>query len=145
VMTAVTTAQWIVRFTGMTQVALGLLFWTGRALGLLPLHMAVGATFVLALLALVGLAAWAGLRPVLAALVAAYALAIPVFGMAQTRLLPGPGHWTVQVLHLLIGIGGMILAMRLARHVREHPRAPGGRAVSGASSAPLSSRDLYSS
>jgi hypothetical protein len=144
-MTAVTTARWIVRLTGITQVALGLLFWTGRAVWLLPLHMAVGALFVIALLALVGLVAWAGLRPAFAAFAAAYALAIPVFGMTQARLLPGPGHWIVQLLHLLVGIGGMILAMRLARHVREHPRASHRPAVSSAGPMHLSSRNRYSS
>lgn len=132
--TATTIAQWIVRLTGMTQVALGLLFWTHRALALLPLHMAIGATFVLAILTLVGLAGWAGLRPALVSLAAAYGLVIAVFGMTQSRLLPGSGHWIVELLHLLIGIGGMILAVRLTRHVREHPRAPRqGRGLSSAS------------
>lgn len=145
-MTAATIAQWIVRLTGMTQVALGLLFWTDRALALLPLHMAVGAIFVLALLILVGLAGWAGLRPALVALAAAYGLVIPVFGMTQSRLLPGSGHWIVELLHLLIGIGGMILALRLARHVREHPRAPRqSRGLSSARPAHSSSpNDQYS-
>ena len=141
---ATTIAQWVVRLTGMTQVALGLLFWAGRALGLVPLHMAIGAAFVLALLALVGLAAAAGLRPVLVALAAAYGLVIPVFGMVQTRLWPGPGHWMVQLLHLVIGIGGMILAIKLASHAREHPRTPGRPGVTGASPSHLSSENQYS-
>jgi len=123
--TAMTIAQWVVRLTGVTLVALGVLFWTGRALGLIPLHMALGAAFVLALLVLVSLAASAGLRPVLVALAAAYALLIPLFGMAQTRLWPGPGHWIVQLVHLALGIGGMILATRLGRHINEHPRVAG--------------------
>jgi len=139
-----TIAQWVVRLTGMTLVALGLLFWAGRALGLVPLHMAIGAAFVLALLALVGAAAAAGLRPAFVALAAGYGLVIPVFGMVQTRLWPGPDHWIVQLLHLGIGIGGMILALRLASHVREHPRTPGRPGVAGASRAPLSSGNEYS-
>jgi hypothetical protein len=141
-MTATSIAQWIVRVTGMTQVALGLLFWTGRAPALLPLHMAIGAIFVLALLTLVGLAGWAGLQPAPVVLAAGYGLVIPVFGMTQSRLLPGSGHWIVELLHLLIGIGGMILALRLARHVREHQRAPRqGRGLSSASPVPSSSPD----
>jgi hypothetical protein len=124
----------------MTQVALGLLFWTHRALALLPLHMAIGATFVLALLTLVGLAGRTGLRPALVSMAAAYGLVILVFGMTQGRLLPGSGHWIVELLHLLIGIGGMILAARLARHVREHARAPRQRRIlSSASPVPSSS------
>ncbi len=139
-----TIAQWVVRLTGMTLVALGLLFWAGRALALVPLHMAIGAAFVLALLALVGAAAAAGLRPALVALAAGYGLVIPVFGMVQTRLWPGPDHWIVQLLHLGIGIGGMILARRLASHVREHPRTPGHPGVVGARRAHLSSGNEYS-
>jgi hypothetical protein len=94
----------------------------------------------------VGLAAWAGLRPALVSLAAVYGLAILVFGMTQSRLLPGSGHWVVELLHLLVGIGGMILAMRLARHVREHPRAPRqGRGLSSASPVHSSSpNDQYS-
>jgi len=53
--TSVTLAA--VRLTGVTQVLLGLLFWTGRALPLVPVHMAIGLTFVLALWVLSGLAA----------------------------------------------------------------------------------------
>jgi hypothetical protein len=92
----------------------------------------------------VGLAARAGLRPLLVALAAAYALVIPVLGMAQTQRWPGPGHWIVQLLHLMLGIGGMIVAGRLAVHVREHPRDLDRRAVSGASPANLSSENQYS-
>jgi len=142
--TATTIAQWVVRLGGMTLVALGLLFWTGRALGLIPLHMAVGASFVLGLLALVGLAAGAGLRPVLVVLAGGYALMILVFGMVQTRLWPGPGHWMVQLAHLALGIGGMILAMRLARQVREHPRLAGHRTVAGSGAPSLSSGAQHS-
>jgi hypothetical protein len=42
--------------------------------------------------------------------------------MIQTRLLPGPGHWVVQVVHLLIGVVAMLVAGRLVRFVRSSPR-----------------------
>ena len=142
--TATAAAQWIVRLTGATQVVLGILFWAGTALGPVSLHMAIGLAFVLALLALVSLAAAAGLRPMLVAVAAGYVLLIPVFGMEQTRLLPGPGHWVVRVAHLALGIGGMILAARLAGHVREHPRASGRRALAGSSAVNLSSENQFS-
>ncbi len=122
-MTATTLAQWAIRVTGMTQVALGLLFWTDRALTLVPLHMSIGATFVLALWVLVGLAARAGLRPGLVVLAAGWGLGILLLGITQARLLPGSAHWIVEVLHLLVGIAGMILAASLARYVGEHPLA----------------------
>jgi hypothetical protein len=121
-MTLTNIARWIVRLTGPTQVVLGLLFWTGRALTLLPLHMLMGMLFVLAYLVLAGLAAWAALRPALVVLTVAWGLVIPAFGIIQSRLLPGPAHWVVKLAHLLIGIVAMIVAARLARFVRSNPR-----------------------
>jgi len=119
---ATTIAQWTVRITGIIQVAVGLLFWNGRALPLLNLHMLIGMIFVLALWALAGLAARAGLRPVLVLLAVSWGIVIPVLGMTQQRLLPGPAHWVIQVLHLLVGLVAMVVAARLARFVRQHPR-----------------------
>jgi hypothetical protein len=42
--------------------------------------------------------------------------------MIQTRLLLGPGHWVVQVVHLLIGLVAMFVAARLVRFLRSNPR-----------------------
>jgi hypothetical protein len=125
-MTTLTTiALWTVRVTGPIQVVLGLLFWTGRALTLLPLHMLIGMVFVLALLVLGGAAAWAGLRRSLVLLTFALGIVIPVFGVTQPRLLPGPAHWVVRLAHLLIGIAAMIVAARLAGFIRSRAgRAP---------------------
>jgi hypothetical protein len=115
-------AHWVVRLTGATQVVLGLLFWTGRARMLLPLHMLIGMMFMLALWALAVLAALSGLRWALVLLTVGWGLLVPSFGMIQTRLLPGPGHWVVQVVHLLIGLVAMFVAARLVRFLRSSPR-----------------------
>jgi hypothetical protein len=121
-MTLTNIALWTVRLTGPTQIVLGLLFWTGRAPTLLPLHMLIGMVFVLALLVLAGVAARAGLRRTLVLLTVALGLVIPPFGITQSRLLPGPAHWVVKLAHLMIGIAAMIVATRLARFVSAHPR-----------------------
>lgn len=121
--TATTAVQWIVRLTGMTQVALGLLFWTNRALTLVPLHMAIGLTFVLALLTLAGLAARARVGAGLVVLAALWGILVLGLGIAQGRLLPGPAHWIVEVLHLVVGIAAMVLAARLAARIRSRPRS----------------------
>jgi hypothetical protein len=113
-------AHWTVRLTGITQVTLGLLFWTDQAFQLLPLHMFIGMIFVIAIWVLAGIAARAGLRPLLVVLAVGYGVIIPIFGMNQQRLLPGSAHWVIEVLHLLVGIGGMVLAARLARFIRQH-------------------------
>lgn len=111
-------AQWAVRLTGVTQVVLGLLFWTGRAFGLVTLHMAIGMVFVAGLWVLAGLAARAGLRRLIVAASVAWGILVPVFGILQRRLLLGPMHWVVEVLHLLIGVAAMALAARLAYFIR---------------------------
>jgi hypothetical protein len=94
--------------------------------------MRLGMVFVLALWALAGLAARAGLRWELVLLTVALGIVIPAFGMAQGRLLPGPAHWVVKVAHLLIGIAAMRAAAMLVRFIRSSPR--GGRALDAASS-----------
>jgi hypothetical protein len=116
--TATIVAQWVVRLTGMTQVGLGLLFWTNRALTLVPVHMAIGLTFVLAVWTLAGLAARAGVGRGLVLLAALWGIVVLGLGITQRRLLPGPEHWVVEVLHFLVGIAAMALAARLATQIR---------------------------
>ena len=53
----VTISQWLVRITGVLQLILGLLFWIGDALSLVPLHMLLGTLFVLGLW-LLAVTAW---------------------------------------------------------------------------------------
>jgi len=61
--TTATVALMLVRLCGLVLVTLGILFWTGNALTLIPVHMLVGLVLVLALWTLAGLAAAAGVRP----------------------------------------------------------------------------------
>jgi hypothetical protein len=115
---ATSIAQWVVRLTGVTQVVLGLLFWSGRAYKLLPLHMLVGMLFVTALWVLAGLAGRAGLRLRWVFLAVSWGIVVPMFGIVHPRLLPGPGHWVVRIIHLLIGVAAMVIATALAGYIR---------------------------
>ena len=132
-MTVVAIAGWVVRLTGMAQVVLGLLFWVGHALPLVGAHMLNGMVFVLGVLVLVVAAARSGLGAPLAALATGYTLVVPAFGMTHAHILPGPAHWVVEVAHLLVGLGAMILAARLGGFIREGSvrlrRHPGGEAA----------------
>jgi hypothetical protein len=110
-------AQWIIRLTGVTQVILGILFWTGRAHRLLPLHMLIGMVFVIALWVLAGLAARAGLKLRWVLLGVTWGILIPAFGIVHPRLLPGPAHWTVRVVHLLIGVLAMVIAAKFGAYI----------------------------
>jgi hypothetical protein len=116
--TAVTIAQVLVRATGVIQLVLGLLFWTGNATGLVPLHMLIGFLLVLGLWTVAGLAARAGVQPGLVALAAIWGLVVPVLGLTQEELLPGSAHWLVQVLHLLVGLGAIGLSENLAARAK---------------------------
>ena len=114
---AATILRIFVGLDGLILIALGLLFWTGNADPLVPVHMLLGIALVLALWVLAGLAAVAGVNLGLVALAFVWGLVVPLLGLTQTRLLPGGAHWLVQVLHLLVGITAIALAQVLAMRI----------------------------
>jgi hypothetical protein len=137
--TATTATLLLVRLTGLVQLATGLLFWTGTALALLPLHLLAGLVLVLALWALAALGGRAGGGAGLPVLAALWGVLVVVLGLTQSRLLPGDAHWVIQALHLVVGLIAIGLAQRLA--ARGRPRVPGGtpaRAAFGGGAAPRS-------
>jgi hypothetical protein len=85
-------------------VTLGILFWTGNADALVPVHMLVGILIVLSLWTMAVLAAVAGAPPGQVALAVVWGFVVPVLGVTQQGLLPGGPHWVIQVLHLLVGL-----------------------------------------
>ncbi len=118
-MTPLTTiALILVALSGLTELVLGALFWTGHALTLISLHMQVGFAFVIALWALAALAARAGASPGLAGFTFLWGLVVAVVGMLQDRLLPGEAHWAIKTVHLLIGLVPLGLARMLIAGVR---------------------------
>ena len=123
---ATTVLRWVVRVTGLVQLVLGLAFWSGNLLQLVNFHMLDGFVFTLAFLALVVLAAVArvGLAPVIVGLV--WVVVVPVLGLTQVQIMPGDLHWVVRLVHLLVGIGAIGFADRLAGIVLAR-RAQGSR------------------
>jgi hypothetical protein len=111
---ATTLLRWVVRLTGLVQLAIGLALWSGNLLQYLEFHVLDGFIFTLAFLAIVGLAAVArvGLGLVLVGIV--WVVVVPVLGVTQTQILPGDFHWIVRVVHLLVGLGAIGFADRLA-------------------------------
>jgi hypothetical protein len=122
--TAATVAQMLVRLCGLVLIVLGVLFWTGHALTLVPLHMLVGFILVLALWTLAALAARAGVNVGQVALAAVWGLVVPVLGLTQGSLLTGDAHWLVRVLHLLVGVAAIGQAEALAGAIRRLARQP---------------------
>jgi hypothetical protein len=117
---ATTVFQMLVRLSGLILISLGVLFWTGHALTLIPVHMLVGFVLVLSLWTLAVLAARAGVHPAFVALAIAWGLIVPILGLTQQRLLPGEAHWVIQVLHLLVGLGAIGQAEGLAVRIKGH-------------------------
>ena len=93
----------IVRIAGLVQLVGGILFWAGYALRYIPLHMAVGSILVLALWAIAAAAFMTRTRRTLAAFVFVWGPALAAFGMMQSRVLIGPNHWVIRLVHLLMG------------------------------------------
>lgn len=123
-------ARSTIRVTGPIQVLVGIAFWLGRAVPLRPAHMLVGMLFDLAFLSLVVLAALAGIRRVAVLGGIALAIVIPLFGVVQARILPGPHHWVVRGAHLLLGVIAMVMAARLARFIASRRVAAAAQGVS---------------
>ena len=112
--TATTIAVMLVRLTGLVEIVLGLLFWTGNATNLVRVHVQVGVVLVLALWALAVLAALAGVSRGLVVLAFVWGVAVVILGLRQAEFLTGPLHWVVEVLHFLVGLGAIGLAEMLA-------------------------------
>jgi hypothetical protein len=110
-------ASIVLRLCGALAVILGLLFWSGNALNLIPIHMLLGLLVVLSLWIVgIGQAFSRGGSWPLAIGALLLGLLVIVVGMRQSSLLVGPFHWVIQVVHLLLGIlavgSGQIAAAR---------------------------------
>lgn len=110
----------LARLLGVIQIVVGLAIWFGWSGTPVAIHSALGSLFVLVvwIVALIALFALAHrLVPLITLLVGGLVL---WFGMAQTSLLVGSGHWAVRVAHLLIGLATLGLVEALAKAVRAH-------------------------
>jgi hypothetical protein len=120
-----TIALMTVRVSGLLLILLGLAIWTGRAEQVVPIHELLGFVLVLALWTLSFFAARAGVPMRWVVLAVGWGLAAPILGLTQQNLVTGDWHWTIQVLHLLIGVGAIGQGENLAAQMRQlaSPRA----------------------
>jgi hypothetical protein len=117
---ATTVSQGIVRLFGVIQIVTGLLFWTGNALALVPLHMLSGLLVVIGLWVLAGIGARAAVGPARIVVAVLWGLFVVVFGLVQTSILPGDLHWIIQVLHLLVGLAALGQAESIATRIKAY-------------------------
>jgi hypothetical protein len=118
-------ARSLISLLGIALVVLGILFWTGHALSLLPVHMVLGGLFVICLWVLAVLGFLAPGSRGFALLVLIWSLIVPALGVEQLSLLPGSDHWVIQAAHLLVGIIAMGLGHSLARRLGRRPADTG--------------------
>jgi len=111
--TAITVLRMLVRLCFVVLLVLGIIFWTGHGLSLIPTHMTIGIILVVSLwlTAILAAIARAPMGLVIAGLLWG-ALTIWL-GASQMSLLPGGAHWIIQVLHLLVGMGAVGINERL--------------------------------
>ncbi len=117
---ATTVAQMLLRLTGVILLVLGVAFWTGRALDLVPIHLLIGFVFVFVLWVLAVLGALQRVPLGLVVLAVAWGALTLVLGLTQDGLLTGPAHWVIEVLHLLVGLGAIGLGERLGARIKGH-------------------------
>ena len=91
----------------LVQIYLGVLFWLIQDDALIPFHILVGSILVLSLWMLAFLAAQIGVDWRWSALAIVWGFMVVILGLTQTQILPGPAHWVIQVLHLLVGLGAI--------------------------------------
>lgn len=116
--TVLTSTRMLIRLDGLALLILGVVLWTGGAPELVGIHIMLGFLLVLLLWSLAGLGAWTRVPAGRVLVLAAWALVLPVFGLAQRTLFPGPRHWMVAVAHLLIGLGALGLAEGMGARIR---------------------------
>jgi hypothetical protein len=123
---AVTVVHMTIRVSGLLLILLGIALWTGRADQVIPVHELLGFVLVLALWTMSYFAARAGVATRWVVLAVAWGLVAPILGLTQQNLVTGDWHWTIQILHLLIGVGAIGQGENLARLMREigTPRIP---------------------
>jgi len=114
----ITGLQMGIRVIWVVQLVLGVLFWTGNALGLVDLHQLLGILLVLGLWTMAALAHRAGVPAGLVAAAAVWGLVVLIVGLTQRDLFAGSAHWVIQVVHLLLGIGLIGLAENLATRAK---------------------------
>ena len=107
-MKVITIAVWVLRIAVLAAIILGILFWTGNAQNLIPVHMLIGIIAVLSLW-VIGLAQGfiKGGSFGLALATFVVGLALAIVGLYQQQWLLGSSHWIIQVIHLLLGLSAI--------------------------------------
>lgn len=113
----------LVRLTGLLQLVLGILLWLGIGRSLIPVHILIGMIMVFGLWFIAVMAGRSGAGMWMVVLAVVWGLIAIGLGVRQAKIMLGPAHWVIEVVHLLIGIGAIGLAEGLAMKIKT-PHAP---------------------
>jgi hypothetical protein len=125
--------QIVVGIAGLCALVLGLFIWIANS-DLTDIHMLFGLLVTVGLLVMSIIALTArGLR-IWGIVGIVYAIIVPIFGVLQSKLLVGHLHWLIQTLHMLDGIGALVLTGFLAARSMQLQRSetkstPGSQAL----------------
>ena len=109
--------QIIVGIAGLCALVLGLFIWIAN-IDLTDIHMLFGLLVTLGLLVMSIIALTArGLR-IWGIVGIVYAIIVLIFGVSQSNMLVGNLHWLIQTLHMLVGIGAIVLTGALGARYR---------------------------
>jgi uncharacterized membrane protein YuzA (DUF378 family) len=110
--------QNLIRLLFLVLLVIGIMFWTGHAFNLLPLHMHLGESLVglLWILAVFGMVA--RVSPILTVGAILWGALVVFFGRDMGSMLPGPAHEAIRVIHLLIGLIAVALAEMIGARIK---------------------------
>ncbi len=115
--TAMMIGQALIGLAGLALIALGLGFWAGHGLNLVPLHEQLGIFIVLLLWVVAGIGFAYGVNRVRLAIAIVWGFVVIGFGFSQIGILVGDLHWIVRVLHLLVGLAALGMAGNIAKQI----------------------------
>ena len=118
-MKVMTIAVMVLRLAVLVALVMGIIFWTGNADNLQPIHMLIGFIVVLSLW-VIGLAQGL-MKGSLGLAVATFVLGLvlAIVGLYQKNWLPGSAHWVIQVIHLLLGLSAIGLGEMIYARTRK--------------------------
>lgn len=105
--------QIVVGIAGLGALVLGLLSWIANV-DLTDIHMLFGLLVTLGLLVMSIIALITPRLRVWGMVGIVYAIIVPIFGVLQSKLFVGHLYWLIQTLHMLDGIGALVLTGFLA-------------------------------
>src|SRR5262252_6542594 len=109
--------QIIVGLAGLFALVLGLVIWIANS-DLTDMHMLFGLLVTLGLLVMSIIALTASGLRIWGMIGIVYAIVVLIFGLSHSTILVGNLHWLIQTLHLLVGIGALVLAGTLGVRYR---------------------------